>query len=131
MEFSTILFHAHSGLRYLVLLAGAVALVHTAVAAMRSRPWNRSGRILVSIFTGVLDLQVLLGVVLILVWPIYPALWGHVLMMALAAVSAHAGSVVNRKRPPEARKPLVAAIGVAVALLFIAGGIAAIQRSIL
>ncbi|HUG40508.1 MAG TPA: hypothetical protein VMM12_08485 [Longimicrobiales bacterium] len=131
MEFSTMLFHAHSGLRYLVLLAGAIAFFYALVAAVRSRPWDRTGRVLVGIFTGALDLQILLGAALIFVWEFYPALWGHLTMMLLAGVSAHVASVLNRKRPPEARSPLTATLGVAGALVLIVGGIAAIQRSIL
>lgn len=131
MELSTILFHAHSGLRYLVLLAGVVAFLYALVAAVRSRPWDRTGRVLVAVFTGVLDFQVLLGLALVFVWAFYPALWGHITMMVLAAVTAHVASVLNRKRPPEARSPLTAALGVAGALILIVGGIAAIQRAIL
>lgn len=130
MEFSNIVFHAHSGVRYLVLLAGLAAFLYTAVAAVRSRPWNRTSALLVRIFVGVLDLQILLGLVLVFVWRFYPALWGHIVMMVLAAASAHIASALNRKRPPEARKPLTAALGVAGALILIVGGITAIQRSI-
>ena len=131
MELSTILFHAHSGLRYLVLLAGAVAFLYTLIAALRSRPWDRTGRVLMSIFVGTLDLQILLGVILILVRPFYPALWGHLLMMVLAGAVAHVSSVVNRRRPEERRSQMTAALGAAGAMILIIGGIAAIQRSIL
>ena len=126
-----VLFHAHSGLRYLVLLAGVVAFVYCLVAALRSRPWDRTGRILMGVFTGVLDLQVVLGVILVFVWPFYPALWGHLTMMLLAAAAAHIGSTLNKRRPPERRSHMTAALGAAGALALIVGGIAAIQRSIL
>lgn len=131
MEFSTILFHAHSGLRYLVLLAGVVAFLYAGAAAVRSRPWDRTGRVLLGIFTGVLDLQIVLGVALVFLWEFYPALWGHIIMMVLAGASAHVASVLNQKRPSEARSPLTATLGVAGALILVVGGIAAIQRSIL
>ena len=131
MEFSTILFHAHSGLRYLVLLAGLAAFLYCLTAALRGKPWDRAGRVLMGVFTAVLDLQVLIGVVLILVWQFYPALWGHLTMMVLAAAAAHAGSVLNKRRPPERRSPMTAALAAAGSLALIVGGIAAIQRSIL
>ena len=83
--FSNILFHAQSGLRYLVLLVGVIALVYAAVAAARRQPWSSTTRGLLLAFTGLLDLQVLLGVVLVFVWRFYPALWGHIVMMVLAA----------------------------------------------
>lgn len=129
--FSTILFHAHSGLRYLVLLVGIIALVYTAVAAARRRPWDSTTRGLLLAFTGLLDLQVLLGLVLVFVWRFYPALWGHILMMLLAVATAHLTSILNRRRPVEQRSQAVAAGGVALALVLIVGGIMAIGRSIM
>lgn len=131
MSFSEILFHAHSGLRYLVLLAGVLAFGYSLVAAVRSAAWNRTGRILLRSFVGLLDLQVLIGLVLAFVWPLYPALWGHFTLMLLAAAAAHLASALNRRRPAERRTHLVAALGAAGALILIIGGIAAIQRPIL
>lgn len=131
MDFATILFHAHSGLRYLVLLAGLLVFVYTLIAALRSRPWDRTGRVLLSVFVGVLDLQILLGVLLIFVWRFYPALWGHLTMMVIAAAVAHMAAVVNRRRPVERRSQMTAALGAAGALILVIAGIAAIQRSIL
>ena len=128
--FSNILFHAHSGLRYLVLLVGVIAFLYTLVAALRGRPWNSTSRGLVLGFTGLLDLQVLLGVVLVFVWRFYPALWGHITMMILAAAVAHITGIVNRRRPAERRSQMTAAIGVAGALILIVGGITAIGRAI-
>lgn len=131
MEFATILFHAHSGLRYLVLLAGLAAFLYTLVAGLRSAPWDRAGRVLVAAFAGLLDLQIVIGVVLVFVYRFYPALWGHLTMMLLAAASVHAASILIRRRPPERRSPMTAALGTAGALILIVAGIAAIQRSIL
>jgi cobalamin synthase len=128
---SNILFHAHSGLRYLVLLAALLAFGYTLVSALRKRPWDRPGRILLASFVGLLDLQVLLGLVLVFLRPFYPALWGHIVMMILAAVVAHIASAVIRRRPPERQNPLTAALGVAGALILIVGGITAIGRSII
>lgn len=131
MELETVFFHAHSGLRYLVLLAGLMAFLYTLIAALRSRPWDRAGRILVSVFAGLLDLQILLGAILAFVWRFYPALWGHLIMMLLAAAALHAASIINRRRPPERASHMTAALATAGALILIVGGIAAIQRSIL
>lgn len=128
---SDILFHAHSGLRYLVLLAGLASFGYSLIAAVRNRPWDRPGRILLAAFTGLLDLQVLIGLVLVFVWAFYPALWGHIVMMVLAALVAHLASRFNRKRPPERRSQMTAALGAAGALVLIVGGIAAIGRTII
>ena len=130
-NFSQILFHAHSGLRYLVLLVGLIAFIYTIVAALRGRPWDSTGRGLLLAFTGLLDLQLLLGLVLVFVWEFYPALWGHITMMVLAVAVAHITSIVNRRRPPERRSHTAAAIGTAGSLILIIGGIMAIGRSLI
>ena len=127
---SEILFHAHSGLRYLVLLAGVLSFGYSLLALARKRPWDRPGRILLSAFVGVMDLQLLLGLILVFVRNFYPALWGHITLMVLAVAVGHVASVVNRRRPPERQSHAVAAIGVAGALLLIVGGIVAIGRPI-
>lgn len=128
--FSNILFHAHSGLRYLALLAGLLAFGYSLVAMLRNQPWDRTGRILLMSFVGLLDLQVLLGLTLVFVWAFYPALWGHLVMMILAAVVAHVAAGMNKRRPPEARSHQVAVLGSAGALILIIGGITAIGRSV-
>jgi hypothetical protein len=125
MEF---IFHAHSGLRYLVLLAGVLTLGYALYGWLTKRAWDRAARILGSSFAGLLDLQVLLGIVLVF-RIYYPALIGHIVMMALAAVVVHGASVANR-RAPHPRFGLLAA-ATALALVMIVGGIMAIQRPIL
>jgi hypothetical protein len=123
-----ILFHAHSGLRYLVLLAGLVALAYFVSGLVAKRPVGKGVRVLGAIFTGLLDLQVLLGIVLVALGRYYPRLIGHIVMMVLAAAVTHVLLVVNRKRPsPGHLLPLIA---VALALALIAGGIMAIGRGV-
>jgi hypothetical protein len=129
--FSNILFHAHSGLRYLVLLAGVLSLGYSLVAMLRNRPWDKPGRILLSSFVGLLDLQVVLGIILVFVRAFYPMLWGHLVMMILAAVVAHIAAGVNKRRAPERQSHLVAVLGSAGALILVIGGITAIGRAIL
>jgi hypothetical protein len=129
--FSTILFHAHSGLRYLVLLVGALSLLHSLVSMFRAEKWNRRGRILLASFVGLMDLQVLIGLGLILVRTFYPALWGHLSLMVLAAAAAHVALALNKRRPPERQSHGLAAAGSGLALLLIVGGILSIGRSLL
>lgn len=130
-SFPVFLFHAHSGLRYLVLLAGAAAFLYSIVAAVSGRPWDRGGRVLLTAFIGLIDLQVLIGLILVFVWPFYPALWGHIVLMVLAAVAAHFTSIMIRRRQTVEKNHLTAALGVAGALILLVGGITAIGRSVL
>lgn len=126
-----ILLPAHSGIRYLVLLAGLIVALYAAVGLFGRRPYDRGGRITMQVFVGLLDVQFLLGLLLVFSRPFYPALTGHIVMMVLAIGTAHAASSVNRRRPPE-RKSWALQLGAAVlALFFIVGGILAIGRPIL
>lgn len=123
------LFQAHSGLRYLVLLVGLAALVYFLSGLLTKRPVDKGVRILGSTFVGLLDLQVLLGVIMVAMGRFYPQLIGHIVMMVLAAAETHVLLVLNRKRPnPGYLLPLIAVV---VALALIAGGIMAIGRGLL
>lgn len=124
-----ILYQAHSGLRYLVLLAAIAAIVALGYALATRRP-VRAGRGLTAAFTGLLDLQLLLGLALVLAGIWYGALIGHLAMMVLAAVAAHAGTMIARRSADERRATTMRLGGVVLALVFIIGGIMAIGRSI-
>lgn len=120
------LYHAHSGLRYLVLLAGVAGLVYFAMGLATKRPVGKPVRILGAAYSGLLDLQIVLGILMVAMGRYYPALIGHIVMMLLAAGVTHALLVVNRRRPqPGYLLPLLA---VAISLALIVGGIMAIGR---
>jgi vacuolar-type H+-ATPase subunit I/STV1 len=86
-------------------------------------------RILGAAFTGLLDLQIVLGIIMVAMGRYYPRLIGHIVMMVVAAAVTHVLLVVNRKRPnPGYVLPLIA---VALALALIAGGLMAIGRGLL
>lgn len=130
MPISEILFHAHSGLRYLVLAAGSLAAVYALVGVIRRARYGAPAQTLNRIFVGLLDLQVLLGIVLLFVRAYYPALTGHVVMMVLAAVVAHGFARANRRRPPGSQSFGFMLLGTVLALGLIVGGIMAIGRSV-
>lgn len=122
------LFHAHSGLRFLVLLLGVLAFVLLGVSAAEKKPFGKLHRILGSAFAGALHLQVVLGATMVAMGRYYPALIGHIVMMVLAAVVAQTAMSVNRRRAtPSLVLPLV---GIGLALVFIAGGVMAIGRGL-
>jgi heme A synthase len=125
-------FAIHSYVRYLVLLAGVGALVTAIIGWGRAGLPPRVERALAGAFIGLLDLQVVLGVLLLLTgFAFYAALIGHLVMMVLAAAAAHVASVMAGRREPERSGSPVRAIGFVLAFIFIVGGIMAIQRSII
>ena len=124
-----ILYHAHSGLRYLVLLVGLVAALVFAYGVVARRPVG-AARALTAAFTGLLDLQILLGVGLVIGGVFYGALIGHLVTMLLAAVAAHVSSVMARRATDERRALVIRLLGVVATLLLIAVGITAIGRGV-
>lgn len=123
------LYFAHSGLRYLVLVVALVALAYYAYALFATRPHGRAAHAVGAAFTGLLDLQVLLGLLLLFVFPWYGALIGHLVMMLLALVVAHAAAVLARRQASDGAKYRLRLAGVAAALVLVLGGILAIGRT--
>jgi hypothetical protein len=124
------LYHAHSGLRFLVLVAGILAALYLAFGLLTRRPFDRPARVLSAVFTGTLDLQVVFGILLLFFRPFYPALIGHVVMMLLAVAAAHGFSVAARKSTDARRQYGLALTAVVIALLLIVGGIMSIGRGV-
>jgi hypothetical protein len=123
------LFYAHSGLRFLVLLAAVIAIAVLLWGWSSRRPFAGQSRAVTAVFTGVLDLQVTLGILVVLTRPWYGALMGHLIMMVAAAMAAHGITVYARKQPDARRAHMISLIGVALALALILGGIMAIRNS--
>ncbi len=119
-------FNAHSGVRYLVLLVGVIALGYAVYGMATRRPYDRAMLGLASAFAGLTHLQVLLGVALLFTRTFYPALSGHILLMVFAAVAAQLVPSVMRRRPPADRGFAPHAIAILVALGLMVAGILAI-----
>lgn len=125
------LFYAHSGLRYLVLLAGSITIAWLGYAVATRRPFDATARRMMAAFTGVLDLQILLGLLLLFQIPFYGALSGHLVNMIAAVVVAHAAVIYNRSRPESQQSAAILLGGAVIAMLLVLGGIMAIGRPIL
>ena len=121
------LFSAHSGLRYLVLFSGLLALAWFAWGKATDRPFARPAPALLVAFVGFLDVQALLGIALLIGGHRPPGIWGHVALMAAAVTLAH---VMNKraKRTTGYGAPILAVAG---ALALIVMGILSIGRPIL
>ncbi len=124
----TALLHAHSGLRFLILLLGAVNVVVLVAGLALKKPFSKLHRILGASFVGSMHLQVLIGLALVAMGRWYPALIGHLVLMMIATFLAQLSMAVNKKRPtPGLQLPLA---GVVVSLLCIFGGVMAIGRGL-
>jgi hypothetical protein len=120
--FQTVLLYLHSWLRWLILLAAFALVIRLALGLAQKSAFGKSARILTSAFSGLMDLQVLLGVIQLVVgWQTYTALAGgfpltqieHMTVLLLAAVAAHLPS--RWKNLPDAlryRNGLIVAAGV-------------------
>ena len=125
----TIVFYAHSGIRYLVLLVAVAALAYLLFGLATRRDFDKLAGALTGAYVGLLDLQVLIGVVLYLLFPSRPALIGHAVMMLAAVTVGHVANIMNKRR--EQKSYGVAFGGVAVSLLLVVGGIMAIGRAVI
>ena len=122
-------FYAHSGLRYLVLLAGVLTLGYALYGAVAGRTYDRTMFRLARAFSGLTHLQLLLGIALLFAQPFYPALIGHIMPMVFAAVAATIGPAVMRRREPAARTWIPHVVTTVLALALMVLGIIAIGRS--
>lgn len=126
---ANMLYMAHSGLRFLVLLAGVIAIVVLLWGWNVRRPYAGPSRTAATVFARVLGLQFLLGLGTVLTRPWYGALIGHMIMMFAAIGAAEGITGYARKQPDARRAHMIALIGVVVALVLIVGGIMAIRNS--
>jgi heme A synthase len=123
-------FMAHSGVRYLVLLAAIVAIGYLLMAVMQRRSFGKTSRTLSAIYTGLLDLQTLLGLLTMMMVPFYPQLLGHIFSMFAAVFAAHGFVMTNKRKPESEQTNLAPLLGVVVSAGLIILGVMAIGRPI-
>ena len=122
-------FYAHSGLRYLVLLAGVLTLGYALYGAVAGLTYDRTMLRLARAFMALTHLQLLLGVALLFTQPFYPALIGHIMPMVFAAAAATVAPAVMRRRELAARTWIPHVVTTLLALALMVLGIIAIARS--
>ena len=125
------LFAAHSGLRFLVLAGGLFVILYAAVGFFGKREYSSAMARLVTVFAGLIHLQVLVGFAALFVRPFSTILIGHIFLMIAAAVGAQFTASVGKRRPPEERSYGPHLVGAILAMVFIALGIMAIGRGVL
>lgn len=122
--------NAHSGLRYLVLLMAVLTTLYALVGFIQKKPAANAGLTMLRIFTVLLDIQVVVGIITLVTGRFYAQLIGHLVMMIAAAAMAHLGTARLRKAAPEARGSGQLLTASLIPLLLIIAGILAIQRPI-
>jgi hypothetical protein len=116
----------HSLFRFVVLLAGLLALAVHVASGVRGQPFAKVHRVSGSAYASSLHLQATLGLVGIALGRYYPMLIGHLTLALAAAVGVQVAISKNRRRPtPSLRLPTVA-IGASLIVLWL--GMAAIGR---
>jgi hypothetical protein len=126
----------HSWLRWVILLVAAVALVKLVVGLAGKREFDRMTGGLMAAFSGLMDLQVVIGVVQLIVgWRAYSAAAGgfplpqieHLGVMLVAAVIAHLPA--RWKSKPDAIRYRNTLIVLVVALVLIVVGVSTLAGS--
>jgi anti-sigma-K factor RskA len=106
----TALFHSHSGLRWIVLALAIVVVFRSLTGFFGGGQYKKLDRVLGSSFVGLMDLQLLLGVVLYFHSPLTKKFefnmddadqrfWSteHVMLMIVAVAAAHIGSAIAKR----------------------------------
>ncbi len=125
------LFAAHSGLRFLVLVGGLFVILYAVVGLFGKREYSAVMARLAATFTGLIHLQVLVGVATLFTRPFGTAVIGHIFAMIAAAAVAQFTTTVVKRRPPEEKSYGPHLVGAILALALIAAGIVAIGRGVL
>lgn len=141
MNTYTIFLHAHSGLRWLILISAVAVILKSLIGLFGGGKYAKLDNILAASFVGLMHLQVLIGLVLYFISPIAkearnagmsgmmadPALrfWGmeHLVMMILAVVAAQVGRSLSKKAQSDHVKFRYQSIFFIVSLLLILFGI--------
>lgn len=124
---------AHSGIRWLVVLAGLVALGRTVIGLLQNASYSQIDRRLFSILNGLLGLQFVLGLVLI-VWRGISFGWNTlgnpllhlaIMLVAIGVVGATGGRMKRAARGAEAFR--TGTVGLLVAAILVFVGVAVVN----
>lgn len=121
---TTFVISLHDLLRWLILAAGAVAVIRAAWGWLGTLDFVRADNVLGQVYTGLLDLNVVVGVVVLFLQ------WGnltrqaeiHPLIMILAAVVAHVARRLGRDREARAQH-LFQGVGFLASLIIVVVGV--------
>ncbi len=130
---TNVLFQAHSGWRYIVILVAVLAIVKLLIGWLSNGKWGSLDQRLGSALPIVLDIQLLLGLVLYLMDTSIRFLGRvsvgeHFGTMVLAIIAAHIAWARVKKNESSAAKFQTGTLGFAIAGLLVAVGVARITN---
>ncbi|MBI3660432.1 hypothetical protein HY230_08185 [Candidatus Acetothermia bacterium] len=100
----------HRGLgQYLLPALAILGSLRALYGWLRTDSYRKWDRGLGMLYTGLLDLQLLVGLVIFFIWPEKrPAQWhGHLTFMILAIIAAHVGSILVKRAKTESRQQMI------------------------
>jgi formate hydrogenlyase subunit 3/multisubunit Na+/H+ antiporter MnhD subunit len=126
-----ILIKAHSGLRWVVLALVVMGIGRAGWGWLTAQGYTPFDRRWGAICSGLLDLQVVLGfVIFFLLDPeLRPAYW-HPVLMILAAVSVHLGSVLARRTGGDRQRHYAHLLAYLTGLLLVLLGVYAVRGTL-
>lgn len=124
----------HSLTRWGVIIVTLAVVAYLLIGWLSSRRWERRGATLMSLFSSLVGVQWLLGVVLLIVMltagGVGGQTWGHVVVMTLALFTAH-GHFMMRRRQLDDKARYQRYLGIVViTLLLVLVGIFALPSGI-
>lgn len=127
MSIQEILFQAHSGLRWLVVLATVVAIIAILIGLLQNRPYETFARRPMLIFSSLVGLQWLLGVILLLVYGTYTQYQlEHAATLTIALIVAHL--YLPFRRQADQRRYVASLVVILVTLLLVYVGVARLPQ---
>src|SRR5512147_1153760 len=117
----TVLLTLHSIVRWLVTLAAIALIVRLVIGLVKKQPFDKSATALTGAFGGLMDTQMLLGVLFFVLdglgktgFP--PYRWEHAVTMLLAVVAAHLPAMWKKKDDNIRTRNTLIAVGVSLLL---------------
>lgn len=126
MTILEILIKAHSGFRWLVLLAIVVGVWGLVRGWWGAAQYQKQRRVWGIVYSVLLDVQLALGLLIFFMLSAWSSLW-HPISMILAVGCAHFGTILGRQ-PPERAKPHWPMLAYILSYLLILFGLAFVPR---
>jgi hypothetical protein len=116
----------HSINRWIIVVVAAIALIKFLIGWLRSTEYQRPDRILMAVYTGLLDLQLLVGIVLLIDRNFARRPLEHAITMVIALALAHAARLWRNK--PDRVKFRNNFLAILIGLLLIIAGVAVLPQ---